>query len=54
MKTDGGNVQPTQCEEDVQSIHKNDDVSETVVQVSSDEEESDFDFLRVFAYNSYG
>ena len=47
--------QPTQSEEDVQPIHKNDgDVSETVVQVSSDEEDSDFDFIRVFAYNSDG
>ena len=40
--------QPTQYEEDVQPIHQNyEDVSETIVQVSSDEEDWDFDFVRV-------
>ena len=42
--------------EDVQPIHENDeDVSETVVQVSSnDEEDLDLDFIREFAYNYDG
>ena len=45
--------QMIQCEEDVQLIHKNDDdVSETVMQVSSNEEDLDLDFIRVLAYNS--
>ena len=48
-------IQPAQCEEDVQPIHENEYVSETVVQgSSSDEEDSDFDFIRLFAYNSDG
>ena len=48
-------IQPAQCEEDVQPIHENEYVSETVVQgSSSDEEDSDFDFVRLFAYNSDG
>ena len=47
--------QLAQFEEDNQPIHENDeDVSETVVQVSSDEEDSDCDFIRVFVYNSDG
>ena len=47
--------QLTQCEEDVQPFHENDeDVSETVMQVSSDEEDSDLDFIRAFAWNSDG
>ena len=47
--------QPTQCEEDVQPIHENDeDVFEAVVQVSLVEEDLDFDLIRVFEYNYDG
>ena len=42
-------------EEDDLPITESDDVSETVRQISSDDEEdSVFDFIRVFAYNSDG
>ena len=44
--------QLTQWEEDVQPIHEYDEnVSETVVQVSSDEEDLDLEFIRVFCVN---
>lgn len=48
--------QLTKSEEDIQPIHENDeDVSEMVGQVSSDDKEDlDFDFIRVFTYNSDG
>ena len=46
--------QLTRCEK-VQPIYKNDkDVLETVVQVSSAEEDLDLNFIRVFAYNFDG
>ena len=51
----GERFYPTQCKEDFQLIHENDeDVSETVVQVSLDQEDLDFDFIRVAARNSDG
>ena len=42
-------------EDDLPITESDDDVSETVRQISSDDEEdSVFDFIRVFAYNSDG
>ena len=42
-------------EDDLTITESDDDVSETVRQISSDDEEdSVFDFIRVFAYNSDG
>ena len=42
-------------EDDLPIPESHDDVSETVRQISSDDEEdSVFDFIRVFAYNSDG
>ena len=42
-------------EDDLPITESDDDVSETVRQISSDDEEdSVFDFIRIFAYNSDG